>query len=587
MYCMQCGKQFNEEVGVCPYCGTVAGQSGNRMQAPPPLSPKKSHAGLIVGLISAAVFVIALVAGILVFMHYQKEKQLDEAVAQYQEIYDKLDDRFANYILEDTNQQQLDQYKGELQSAIEDRDEEKCNQTSGFLDNLEEKVKESTISTLAGLKAKIEGQGTGQLLSAEVEDYKLAKSQADQLYAEGKYREAGEKYNTCQGLLDSAGGAGNYSLDLRQVDVTNFPDIKLYLSMLDKTTNESVEALSSDKFLLREKVGDGKTYEELTIKSVQQMNKNAGLNTAMVADVSASMGSDMALAEDAMSSFVKSMQFEVKDKAALYSFSDYVSREQHFTSNQTKLENAINGLEMGNMTALYDALVYAISDIVVEDGAKCVIAFTDGAENSSNSSKDYVIQKAKQYDIPIYIIGIGGSVDSSALQDIAAQTGGWYRSISSVSSMTDVYNEIYADQKSMYVLQYTTQKKSKEKLARDVYIRYSDDTITSSTESVYTPADYKIDGYIFYDSDSRYLRESELDNLSEEEVLIALNELYARRGYKFQTNQFLIDHFNDCDWYNGKYTDQAVVEKKFNKYERKNKDMLVAYEKKHKLNNRK
>lgn len=39
MYCMQCGKQFNEEVGVCPYCGTVTGQSGNGMQVPPPPQP--------------------------------------------------------------------------------------------------------------------------------------------------------------------------------------------------------------------------------------------------------------------------------------------------------------------------------------------------------------------------------------------------------------------------------------------------------------------------------------------------------------------------------------------------------------------
>lgn len=608
MYCMQCGKQLDEKTGVCPQCGTMTGGAGN-MQITPPMpeqlggkltyspqtkqsvpgktAPKKGYGTLIAGICAAVVLIIAIVAGGLGFMHYQKERKLDEVIAGYQDIYDAVDERFARYIIEETNQEQLERYKGNLKLAIRNRDEEKCKYASDDLGELEEVVKTTTIDTVTALKEEIDEQGTGNLLSAEIQDYNIAKAQANQLYTEGKYLEARQQYNLCQGMLNSAGGVSDYTMDLRQVDVTDFPEIKLYLSVLNQNTSESVDALSSDKFLLREKVGNGEEYKELDIKSVNQMNKNSGLNTALVADVSASMKNDMYVAEDAMSSFIKSMQFEVNDKAALYSFSDYVNREQHFTSKETELEKAIKGLEMGNMTALYDALVYAISDIVVEDGAKCVIAFTDGMENNSNSTKDYVIQKAQQYDIPIYIIGIGGSVDSNALQEIADQTDGWYRNISNINSMADVYDEIYAVQKAMYVLQYTTQKKTKEKLSRDVYIRYSDDTITTSTESVYTPADYKISGYIFYDSDSRYLKETELDNLSEEEVLIALNELYARKGYKFQTNQFLIDHFNNCDWYHGKYKNQSVVEKKFNKYERKNKDMLVAYEKKHKLNNRK
>lgn len=224
---------------------------------------------------------------------------------------------------------------------------------------------------------------------------------------------------------------------------------------------------------------------------------------------------------------------------------------------------------------------------MVENGAKCVIAFTDGQENNSRSDKDYVIEKAQQYDIPVYIIGIGSGVDSRDLQDIADQTGGFYRNISSITSMESIYKEIYEAQKSMYVLQYGTQKKNKEKLLREIYIRYSDYSYKIRTQASYTPSEYKIDGFVFYDSDSRYLSEKELGKLSEEEVLIALNEIYARRGYLFTTNDFLIDHFNNCSWYQGKHKDQNKVSKGFNKYEKANVKKLVAYEKKHKLNNRK
>ena len=345
--------------------------------------------------------------------------------------------------------------------------------------------------------------------------------------------------------------------------------------------------MDSSGFSLKEKISAKVGYKDVKIKSVSQMDQKEGLNTAIVADVSASMGSNLGLAQTAMSNFVSSMQFNVNDNAALYSFADTVNREQFFTNEETTLKNAINSLSMGNMTALYDAIVYSISDITVEDGAKCVIAFTDGMENNSHSTKSYVIEKAKQYDIPVYIIGIGSGVSNYDLTDIAEQTGGQYWNINNVSSMDQIYNEIYQAQKAMYVVQYTTQKESQTDLEREVYIRFSNDQYLVRAEKTYVPSNYTIDGFVFHDSDSRYLSESELDNLSEEEVLIALNELYARRNYKFQTNQFLIAHFNKCSWYNGTETDQAKVEKTFNKYEVANKDLLVKYEKKHQLNNRK
>lgn len=513
--------------------------------------------------------------------------EANKKVKEYQELYQSLGDRYAAYIVEGDDSVKLESLKTELMDAISDVDENECKRIKSDIERYDQEIVTGNEAVLKDCDAQITAADKSVLYSPEMDELNAQLTNARTLQSQGQYAAAKQAYDECSNMLTLAANALQYDMSLKQVDVSAFPDIKLYLSIQNLTTGETLDGLNESSFSLYEKIRGNATYEQSTLSKAVQMDKNEGLNTAVVADVSASMGDDLYVAEDAMCDFVGNLQYEVNDRAALYSFADTVYREQHFTGNESRLYEAINNLQMGNMTALYDALVYAVSDVVVEDGAKCVIAFTDGMENNSNSSKSYVIEKAKQYDIPIYIIGIGSSVDSYELTDIAESTGGFYRNISYIDSMADVYNEIYARQKALYVLQYTTAMKNKEKLLRNIYIRYSDDNYTIRTEDSYTPSDYKIDKFVFYDSDKRYLDESELKKLSEEEVLIALNEIYARRGYKFSTNPFLIDHFNSCTWYKGKIKDMGKVEKKFNKYEKKNVSLLVKYEKENQLNNRK
>lgn len=547
---------------------------------------KKSYIGPILGIGGGVLLLVAMIGGILFYRNWKARMQAKEEAKQYQTLYDGIEERFTNYIMTSQDEKKLKQYQKNLSGAIEELDIEKCKKTEKNLTDLEKGVEEYSEETVKNLEDDINEADTTALYTVERKELSACKKKAGELTESRQYIEAQEAYQECQNIIDIANAATSYQMDLMQVDVTDFPNVNLYLSIKDVTTDTALENLEPQKFSIKEKIKTG-NYKTLDIEKAVQLDEEEGLNTAIVADVSASMGSGLLLAEDAMANFVQGLQYNVNDKAALYSFADTVYREQHFTGKQDVLEKAIYNMEMGNMTALYDALVYSISDIVVEQGAKCIIAFTDGMENNSNSSKSYVIDKARQYDIPIYIIGIGSSVDSYDLQDIAQETGGFYRNISDISSIESVYDEIYQAQKSMYLLQYTTQMKSKEKLLRQLYIRYQDDNYTVRTEAEYTPSAYKIDGYIFYDSDSRYLKEKELKNLSEEEVLIALNEIYARKGYLFQKNDFLIDHFNQCSWYHGKYGNQNKVSKKFNKYEKANVKLLVKYEKKHKLNNRK
>ena len=82
--------------------------------------------------------------------------------------------------------------------------------------------------------------------------------------------------------------------------------------------------------------------------------------------------------------------------------------------------------------------------------------------------------------------------------------------------------------------------------------------------------------FVFPDSDERYLSESEVNARSNEDRRLAINEIYARRGYDFK-NPDIKRHFQEYDWYDPIYKDQNDVP--LNKYEKKNVDLLAEYRK--------
>ncbi|MCD8150916.1 MAG: YARHG domain-containing protein [Clostridiales bacterium] len=90
------------------------------------------------------------------------------------------------------------------------------------------------------------------------------------------------------------------------------------------------------------------------------------------------------------------------------------------------------------------------------------------------------------------------------------------------------------------------------------------------------------DDYIIPDSDTRYLTEEDLEDLSEEEIRIARNEIYARHGRKFKDDE-LQAYFDSKSWYNGTIegTDfDKNVTGYLNDYEYENTQFIAEYEEK-------
>ena len=83
--------------------------------------------------------------------------------------------------------------------------------------------------------------------------------------------------------------------------------------------------------------------------------------------------------------------------------------------------------------------------------------------------------------------------------------------------------------------------------------------------------------FIFYDSDTRYLTEAEVQGLSLQVLCYAKNEIYARRGRTF-VSQELMDYFCSKPWYYGRISPSDFSPEVFNKYETANIDLLNRYE---------
>lgn len=89
--------------------------------------------------------------------------------------------------------------------------------------------------------------------------------------------------------------------------------------------------------------------------------------------------------------------------------------------------------------------------------------------------------------------------------------------------------------------------------------------------------------YIIADSSTRYLTNADLSPLSEWEVRIARNEIYARHGRIFNTKE-LADYFAGKSWYTPSISPENFNNSYLNSIEIENLKFITNYEKAHNLN---
>lgn len=387
------------------------------------------------------------------------------------------------------------------------------------------------------------------------------------------------------------------SLNIRQVDNSNFPEVTFYASIVDENNNV-VDGLEASDFTIQE-IGDGGKVMDVTINEVYKVLNEDTISVNLVLDASGSMidWNKMDQAKNAAKALISRMKLDQGDQVEIISFDNYVYLGQDFTRQEDLLAAAIDNIDPWGGTALYDALYAGLYQTHYESGVKCVIGFTDGLENASSYTFEDVVTMSQNTSIPVFIIGIGEEYDADALRSLAAQCSGEYYSANVTNLediLTDIYVTIYEEQQDYYVFKYTSTDTEHQNQFRDIVLETSETTefygtytkeyIPQSDISGAFAAAYMDMDYMLEFSSQQEVTEADLNGLSLAQLRIARNEIFARHGRQFRDTA-LNQWFYSKEWYLNlpeKYSPDdfdKIAPSPLSKLEIQNVDFISNYEK--------
>ena len=259
------------------------------------------------------------------------------------------------------------------------------------------------------------------------------------------------------------------------------------------------------------------------------------------------------------------------DYTLYYKLSDYA---EFYESNEYHEDDAEE----------YDDLCDQISDI---DDEVSYLLPTDCARKKINDNITYYINKKGYIKVSSYILVTTPEKNQKYVRKYYFNDGSlFYAYVYDPKNEDDNY-KLYYDDGVLYC--YKTPKKTYKysdmirskwgyfayQEAKDLY---HDCIYGVSKEDDYD--EYEDEDYILPTSDSEYLTRSDVEDLSQEENRLAINEIYARHGYTYTTED-LQEYFEDKSWY---HSDPDVNQSTWNdsmlnNYERENINLLATVSK--------
>lgn len=457
MVCQKCGKQIQDDAVFCRYCGEKQEQTQKKNFQ----TKKKKKLWIGVGMIAMVLVIGGVIAYPKISNHLLKNKNKESQIAQYEQNLQEIKTAYANCIVSDEEnkiwEEQVKSYESiEKQVKNYDAIKEAYEMLEENLEETREKNKQELEQQLKVLKTK----KMLYSIPKDIEESKNYLLDMEEFVSNYQFLDANETAKKWQNFISSRNEKKDgLSVKVVQEDYSNFPNIRFYLDIVDAQGNV-VTGIPQDMFFISEKTEGSKGFTRGTIKNASQLNEKEALNMNLVLDTSGSMDTALYDAQNIMSNFIDSVQFQAGDSVRLTAFESEIYAKTDFLTNATSLKEVLYSLESSGGTRLYDTLMRAVQDTNVRNGAKCVIAFTDGMDIESVNGPQDVIDTAKFYGIPIYIVRIGEDMwddEETALRQIAEGSGGaFYTSDTFNEEVGSIYSRIYRDIKQYYVVEYTT-----------------------------------------------------------------------------------------------------------------------------------
>lgn len=232
-----------------------------------------------------------------------------------------------------------------------------------------------------------------------------------------------------------------------------------------------VRELKADDFL----VFEDKQPQKIEYFSDLSKGSDVPLTIALLIDTSGSVKNKLAFEKQTAAEFFRDVLRRNKDLALIIQFDSEVNLVQDFTEDPNRLIAALDTLQAGNSTALYDAIFLAVDDkLKGETGRKVIVIITDGDDTSSKLRKEEAIEIAQKNDVLIYGIGVRGEYGANfgVLKRFAEETGGsFFSPRAKFSEIQAAFKAIGEDLAGQYSLAYSSTNKKKDGTFRSVEVR--------------------------------------------------------------------------------------------------------------------
>jgi Ca-activated chloride channel family protein len=132
------------------------------------------------------------------------------------------------------------------------------------------------------------------------------------------------------------------------------------------------------------------------------------------------------------------------DEGAVINFDSAVELVQDWTPNQTLLQSVIAApWDKGPNTRLYDAANLSVTETAKKTAfRRAAIIATDGVDDGSSVPLDTAIGNAQTAKVPLFMVGVGSSINRTVLTRMAVETGGLFFEASTSQNLATIYQQL-------------------------------------------------------------------------------------------------------------------------------------------------
>jgi Ca-activated chloride channel family protein len=224
-------------------------------------------------------------------------------------------------------------------------------------------------------------------------------------------------------------------------------------------------------------------------------NEIQPFTVVVMLDTSASMTGNLDLLKIAAEQFL--LRMLPADKGQVGAFNDKIQFSGTFTSDRDDLVSALQDLQFGNPTRLYDAINESMSALRSIEGRKVVLVFTDGDDTASKIGMGDVLDRAREEEVMIYAIGLQSEIFNGVrlvrtnpdrgLKKLAEETGGGYFELKEKDQLGPTFTRVAQELHSQYTLGFTPTALDGKVHKLDVKMRQAGQTARARKSYIASP----------------------------------------------------------------------------------------------------